>query len=70
MRKLLILMMVICGSFLVSSCVVHAHGHPPKPPKHHKHKPLPPGKVKKMKGPKSAKPYAPGQLKKHPHSRR
>jgi hypothetical protein len=29
------------------------------------HKPLPPGQAKKVTGSKSAKPYAPGQVKKH-----
>ncbi|KIC96037.1 hypothetical protein [Flavihumibacter solisilvae] len=34
---------------------------------HHHSKPLPPGQAKKVYGSKSAKPYAPGQQKKHKH---
>lgn len=46
-----------CGVASLSSCVTHSHGA--------KSKGLPPGKAKKIFGTKSAKPFAPGQQKKH-----
>jgi hypothetical protein len=76
MKNLFRIMFVMLVTVFLASCVVH--GKPPKapkPPKHptgkihpgHKGVHLPPGQVKKITGSKTAKPYAPGQLKKGPH---
>lgn len=55
MKKFYALMIV--GSFLLSSCyTVKTAGNSGK---------VPPGQAKKATGSKSAKPYAPGQRKKH-----
>jgi hypothetical protein len=54
-NKLLLLITVISLSLAACTRKVYVF----------KHKPLPPGHAKKITGSKSAKPYAPGQRKKH-----
>ena len=70
---------VFVGVLVLASC--HAHVKHPKAPKHPKVKietaskgaadnRHAPGQIKKVTGSKSAKPYAPGQRKKHnPHGK-
>lgn len=56
MKKIIILLSILFGGLVYSSCT---HNH------YHKTNSLPPGQAKKMTGSKSAKPYAPGQNKKN-----
>jgi hypothetical protein len=53
------LIALILLSFNFTSCVVNSHST------YVKSKPLPPGQAKKVYGDKSAKNYAPGQIKKN-----
>jgi hypothetical protein len=55
MKKIVILSSVLFAAVVFSSCTYH-HTHTGG---------LPPGQAKKVTGSKSAKPYAPGQQKKH-----
>ena len=58
MKKKITLLSFVFTILVLSSCTYHHH--------HHSHKGgLPPGQAKKVTGSKSAKPYAPGQKKKH-----
>ncbi|MBW8683364.1 hypothetical protein [Chitinophaga rhizophila] len=62
-KKTSLLLPLLVGTWLaftVSACTYRAtpHGHPHG---------LPPGQAKKLTGSKSAKPFAPGQQKKHRH---
>lgn len=52
------LLLTLAGTLMFGSCVVERHHHP-------HNKPMPPGQAKKKYGTKSAKPFAPGQQKKH-----
>jgi hypothetical protein len=54
MKKLIVLT-TLMAVLLTVSCSHH----------HHTGKSMPPGQAKKITGSKSAKPYAPGQQKKH-----
>jgi hypothetical protein len=54
MKKTIVLLSILLGGLVFSSCSHH----------HHPAKGLPPGQAKKVTGSKSAKPYAPGQQKK------
>ena len=58
MKKTIVLLTILFGGLVYSSCSHHHHHH------HTKVKVLPPGQAKKITGSKSAKPYAPGQQKK------
>ncbi len=53
MKKTIVLLSILFGVLVFSSCV-HLHHN-------HKTKRIPPGHAKKMHGSKSAKHYAPGQ---------
>jgi len=55
LNKLFLIVTVISLSLAACSRKVYVY----------KYKPLPPGQAKKITGSKSAKPYAPGQRKKH-----
>ncbi|HZI53817.1 MAG TPA: quinol oxidase subunit 4 [Chitinophagaceae bacterium] len=55
MKKVIFLAFLL-GSIIASSCTHHHHSNSGG---------LPPGQAKKVTGSKSAKPYAPGQQKKH-----
>ncbi|WP_341842421.1 hypothetical protein [Chitinophaga caseinilytica] len=52
------LLFALAGTLMFGSCVVERHSHPHG---------MPPGQAKKVYGTKSAKPFAPGQQKKHKH---
>jgi len=54
MKKTIVLLSILFGALVFSSCTHH----------HHQTKTLPPGQAKKITGSQSAKPYAPGQRKK------
>jgi hypothetical protein len=56
MKKTIILLSFLFAILIFSSCTYHHHSHAGG---------LPPGQAKKVTGSKSAKPYAPGQKKKH-----
>ena len=56
MKKTIILLSVLFGVLVFSSCTHHHY--------YYKTKRIPPGHAKKITGSKSAKPYAPGQRKK------
>jgi hypothetical protein len=56
MKKIVILASLLFGAVVFSSCTYHHHSNAGG---------LPPGQAKKVTGSKSAKPYAPGQQKKH-----
>jgi hypothetical protein len=79
MKKIMKFVYMMVVLVFLASCVVHGKPpKPPKPPKHpsgkvhpgHKGVHLPPGQVKKITGSQSAKPYAPGQMKKGPGKHR
>jgi hypothetical protein len=55
MKKTITVLSFLFAAFIFSSCTYH-HTHASG---------LPPGQAKKVTGSKSAKPYAPGQQKKH-----
>ncbi|MGE7773499.1 hypothetical protein ACQKLP_02190 [Chitinophaga sp. NPDC101104] len=55
------LLFALAGTLMFGSCVVERHSHPSHPHG------MPPGQAKKVYGTKSAKPFAPGQQKKHKH---
>ncbi|MDM1352209.1 hypothetical protein HX014_16585 [Myroides marinus] len=57
MKRIKQLGILTLTTLLLASCSVHV--------KSHKNNDLPPGQMKKVTGSKSAKPYAPGQQKKH-----
>ena len=57
MKKSIFLFSLL-GAIIASSCTHHHHHHS-------KSAGLPPGQAKKVTGSQSAKPYAPGQQKKH-----
>lgn len=59
MRKYLIYLMMIAGVVFMGSCATYSHSHG------RGNRGLPPGQAKKIYGTKSAKPFAPGQRKKH-----
>lgn len=56
MKKTIVLLSILFGALVFSSCTHHHHHY-------HKTKRIPPGHAKKITGSKSAKPYAPGQQK-------
>lgn len=72
MKKLIRIFYLFLGLTFITACAPKRPPHP-KPPhkvlKAKKDKKLPPGKVKKIRGSKSAKPYAPGQTKKQKHKK-
>jgi hypothetical protein len=64
-KKAALLLPLLCSLWLLfamSSCT-----HKSTPQRHPHPHGLPPGQAKKLTGSKSAKPYAPGQQKKHKH---
>ena len=52
MKKAAVLLSILFGTFIFSSCIDY---------RYHKTKKIPPGQAKKLNGSKSAKHYAPGQ---------
>ncbi len=57
MKQIKLIATAALASLLLTSCAVQV--------KSHGNHDMPPGQVKKVTGSKSAKPYAPGQQKKH-----
>ncbi|WP_313138330.1 hypothetical protein [Myroides sp.] len=57
MKQIKLIATTVLATLLLASCSVHI--------KSHGNNDVPPGQMKKVTGSKSAKPYAPGQQKKH-----